>query len=565
MAKRALRVALAVRTTTRCAIYTRKSTEEGLDQEFNSLDAQREACAAYVLSQRHEGWTLVPDTYDDGGYSGGSMDRPGLRQLLAEVEAGRVDVIVVYKVDRLTRALSDFAKIVEVLDAAGASFVSITQSFNTTTSMGRLTLNVLLSFAQFEREVISERVRDKIAASKRKGMWMGGPIPLGYDIVARKLIPNDAEAHTVRTIFQRYTELGNVADLGEVLDREGIRSKIQHWSNGRIRGGTPLGRGALYHLLANRLYRGEIRHHEEWHPGEHDAIVDEELWDAVQAQLARNAVTRRLRGNARDGSLLAGRVRDGQGRAMRPSHASKGSVRYRYYISFEDSGQASTVRAERIAAGDLEPLVLTGLRQLLIDRSALVGLFGRACDAEATAALIDQAEALALTIDTGLPLGQRVVLDELDLQLVIDGESLRADIALERLAVRLGIEPEAVGQGRHPLPLTARPPRRGREIRLIVPGDNEVPIQRDGRLVMLLLKAQAARLQLLTTDRSAISPSIYSDKHVARLARLSWLAPDIVTAILDGKQPRSLTARQLLRAPEVPLTWHDQRRMFGFA
>ena len=558
------RVVSPARVTTRCAIYTRKSTEEGLDQEFNSLDAQREACAAYVLSQRHEGWTLLPDTYDDGGYSGGTMDRPGLRQLLAEVEAGRVDVIVVYKVDRLTRTLSDFAKIVDVLDAAGASFVSITQSFNTTTSMGRLTLNVLLSFAQFEREVISERVRDKIAASKRKGMWMGGPIPLGYDVVARKLIPNEAEAETVRTIFKRYIELGNVADLGESLDREGVRSKIQHWSNGRIRGGQPFGRGALYHLLANRLYRGEIRHHDEWHPGEHEAIVGEALWDAAQTQLARNAVTRRLRGNARDGSLLAGRIRDGQGRAMRPSHASKGSVRYRYYISFDDDGQASTLRPERIAAGDLEPLVLTAIRQLLIDRSALVGLLGRECDAEATAALLVQAKALALTFDTGLPLGQRVLLDELDLRMVVDGASLRADIDLDRLAVRLGIEPEAAAKRRHPLMIAARPPRRGHEIRLTVSGDDEVPIQRDGRLVMLLLKAQAARRQLLATDESA-TQSTYSDKHVARLARLFWLAPDIVAAILEGKQPRSLTARQLLRAPEVPLTWHDQRRMFGFA
>ena len=492
------------------------------------------------------------------------MDRPGLRQLLAEVEAGRVDVIVVYKVDRLTRALSDFAKIVEVLDAAGASFVSITQSFNTTTSMGRLTLNVLLSFAQFEREVISERVRDKIAASKRKGMWMGGPIPLGYDIVARKLIPNEAEADTVRTIFQRYVELGNVADLVNALEREGVRSKVQHWSNGRIRGGTPFGRGALYHLLANRLYRGDIRHHDEWHAGEHEAIVDEPLWDAAQAQLARNSVTRRLRGNARDASLLAGRIHDGQGRAMRPSHASKGSVRYRYYISFDDDGQASTNRAERIAAGDVEPLVLTAIRQLLIDRSSLVGLLCRACDAEATAELLAQANALAQTIDTGLPLGQRVLLDELDLQLVINGDSLRADIDLHRLALRLGIESAAAAEGRHPLMIAPRPPRRRREIRLIVPGDNDVPVQRDGRLIMLLLKAQAARQQLLDIDKSTTSPSMYSDKHVARLARLAWLAPDIVSAILEGKQPRSLTARQLLRAPEVPLSWPDQQRMFGF-
>ena len=565
MGKRSSTVAATSRTNTRCAIYTRKSTEEGLDQEFNSLDAQREACAAYVLSQRHEGWTLLPDTYDDGGYSGGTMDRPGLRQLLTEVKAGRVDVIVVYKVDRLTRALSDFAKIVDVLDAAGASFVSITQSFNTTTSMGRLTLNVLLSFAQFEREVISERVRDKIAASKRKGMWMGGPVPLGYDVVARKLVPNEEEAETVRTVMRRYLELGNVADLGEALNREGIRSKVQHWSNGRIRGGTPFGRGALYHLLANRLYRGEIRHHDDWHPGEHEGIVDEPLWDAVQAQLAGNAVTRRLRGNARDASLLAGRIRDGQGRTMRPSHASKGPVRYRYYISFDDNGQAATNRAERIAAGDLEPLVLAAIRELLIDRSMLVGLLADRSDAEGTAVLLGEAQALALTINTTSPLGQRALLDDLDLQMVVDGVSLRSNIALDRLAVRLGIEPAVATEQRHPLVIAERPRRRGREVRLIVPSDDEAPIQRDGRLILLLLKAHAAQRQLLATNDSPTSASVYSDKHIARLARLAYLAPDIVGAILDGKAPRSLTARQLLRAPEVPLAWADQRRMFGYA
>ena len=566
MAKGRSSNAAAARTTTRCAIYTRKSTEEGLDQEFNSLDAQREACAAYVLSQRHEGWTLLPDTYDDGGYSGGTMDRPGLRQLLAEVEAGKVDVIVVYKVDRLTRALSDFAKIVDVLDAAGASFVSITQSFNTTTSMGRLTLNVLLSFAQFEREVISERVRDKIAASKRKGMWMGGPVPLGYDVIARKLVPNEAEAETVRTIMRRYVELGNVADLGDALATEGIRSKLQNWSNGRVRGGTPFGRGALYHLLANRLYRGEIRHHDEWHPGEHEAIVGAELWDAVQERLARNAVTRRLRTNARDASLLAGRIRDGQGRAMRPSHATKGSVRYRYYVSFDEDGQASTSKAERIAAGDLEPQVLAALRQLLLDRSALVGMLAdRTSDADSTNAILQQAQALASVIDKGSPSDQRCLVDELDLQLTVDGDTIQADIALGKLAARLGIEATGAVETRHSLAIAARPRRRGREIRLVVDGNDEQQTQRDGRLIMLLLKAQAARQQLMAVSDSQKAAAAYSDKHVSRLARLAYLAPDIVGAILDGKQPRTLTARQLLRAAQVPRAWADQRRMFGFA
>ena len=257
----------------RCAVYTRKSTEDGLEQEFNSLDAQYEACAAYALSQRHEGWSVVPERYDDGGFSGGTMQRPGLQRLLADVAAGKVDVILVYKIDRLTRSLADFAKIVEVLDAAGASFVSITQSFNTTTSMGRLTLNMLLSFAQFEREVTGERIRDKIAASKRKGMWMGGPVPLGYEVDARKLVVNQTEAELVRHIYQRYLELGSVVELADELNRQGYRTKVQHRASGPHRGGCIFRRGTLYHLLSNRIYLGQMVHKGEYFAGEHPAII----------------------------------------------------------------------------------------------------------------------------------------------------------------------------------------------------------------------------------------------------------------------------------------------------
>ena len=251
-------------TVRRCAIYTRKSSEEGLEQAFNSLDAQREACAAYIVSQRHEGWTALPTVYDDGGISGGTLDRPALQRLLIDIAAGKVDLVVVYKVDRLTRSLGDFAKIVDVFDAQGVSFVSITQQFNTTTSMGRLTLNMLLSFAQFEREVTGERIRDKIAASKRKGMWMGGTVPFGYDIVDRKLVINAAEADTVRLIFQRYLEVGTVLDLQAALIAEGVRGKDRSGAPG-----GPLGRGALYTLLQNRLYRGETVHKDAVYPGEH--------------------------------------------------------------------------------------------------------------------------------------------------------------------------------------------------------------------------------------------------------------------------------------------------------
>lgn len=276
------------RAVQRCAIYTRKSSEEGLEQSFNSLDAQREACEAFILSQREEGWKALPAHYDDGGYSGGTMERPALQNLLQDVEAGKVNVIVVYKVDRLTRSLADFAKIVESLDGHGVSFVSVTQQFNTTSSMGRLTLNVLLSFAQFEREVTGERIRDKIAASKRKGMWMGGTVPLGYDLESRKLVPNTKEAALVCKIFSLYLELGCVSRLAARLQRENITSKIWITKAGNRLGGKAFARGALYDLLQNRLYMGEIRHREQWYAGEHQGIVPRELWDKVQARISGN-------------------------------------------------------------------------------------------------------------------------------------------------------------------------------------------------------------------------------------------------------------------------------------
>src|ERR1700757_939705 len=276
----------------RCAIYTRKSSEEGLEQEFNSLQAQREACEAFINSQRHEGWVCLPAGYNDGGFSGATMERPALQRLLADITAGRVDTVVVYKIDRLTRSLADFAKIVEILDGRGASFVSVTQQFNTTTSMGRLTLNVLLSFAQFEREVIGERIRDKIAASKRKGMWMGGVPPLGYRVEDRKLLVIGSEAEIVRFIFRRYAELGSVRLLKEELAARNIKSRLRTSAAGRISGGKPFARGALYLMLQNRTYLGEIVHREQSYFGEHEPIIDQPLWDAVQTQIASNSAQR---------------------------------------------------------------------------------------------------------------------------------------------------------------------------------------------------------------------------------------------------------------------------------
>jgi DNA invertase Pin-like site-specific DNA recombinase len=316
-----------------CAIYTRKSSDEGLEQEFNSLDAQREACEAFIRSQKHAGWVAVQDLYDDGGLSGGTLERPALQRLLADIKAGRVEIVVVYKVDRLTRSLADFAKIVDVLDARGASFVSVTQQFNTTTSMGRLTLNMLLSFAQFEREIAGERIRDKIAASKAKGMWMGGTVPLGYDVKDRRLIVNPAEAETVRLIFQRYAELGSVALLQAELDRFGCRSKRREGARGRLAGGRPFSRGVLYLILRNRLYRGEVAHKGNVYPGQHEAIVGADLWQIVQDKLATNRRARSLGLGAETPSLLSGLIFDGDGKRMTPTHANKRGRRYRYYIS----------------------------------------------------------------------------------------------------------------------------------------------------------------------------------------------------------------------------------------
>src|SRR5882757_8251207 len=359
--------------TVRCAIYTRKSSEEGLEQEFNSLQAQREACEAFINSQRHEGWVCLPGGYDDGGFSGATMDRPALQQLLADVKAGRVDTIVAYKIDRLTRSLADFAKIVEILDTKDASFVSVTQQFNTTTSMGRLTLNVLLSFAQFEREVIGERIRDKIAASKKKGMWMGGVPPLGYRAQDRKLVVVDSEAEIVRLIFRRYAELGSVRLLKDELEARSIQSKLRKSASGRFSGGKPFARGALYLMLQNRIYRGEIVYNQQSYLGEREPIIDQPLWDAVQAQLASNTAQRNDGGKTRPPSLLVGMLFDGDGNRMTSSYAVKKGTRYRYYVSRSLITKDRTEKSAglRIPAAEIEQFVSSRVRQWLLDRGGI--------------------------------------------------------------------------------------------------------------------------------------------------------------------------------------------------
>src|SRR5437763_9991342 len=364
----------------RCAIYTRKSSEEGLEQEFNSLAAQREACEAFIRSQQHEGWVLAKTRYDDGGYSGGNLERPAAQRLLTDIRAGRIDIVVVYKVDRLTRSLADFARLVELFDAEAVSFVSVTQQFNTTSSMGRLTLNVLLSFAQFEREVTGERIRDKIAASKKKGMWMGGNVPLGYDANERTLVVSPAEAETMRCIFALYRELGCVRRGKEEADRLGLSTKRSTTAGGIERGGKPFSRGHIYDLLSNPIYIGEIAHKGQLYPGQHPALINADTWAAVRDQLAANARDHRRKAHATEPSLLAGVLVDARGERLTASHAVKKGRRYRYYVSGALITEAGTDRPQgwRLAAQEIEDAVIRVLAEALTRPAMLLERFDTA-------------------------------------------------------------------------------------------------------------------------------------------------------------------------------------------
>jgi site-specific DNA recombinase len=555
----------------RCAVYTRKSSEEGLEQAFNSLDSQREACEAYIRSQRHEGWTALATRYDDGGVSGGTLERPGLQRLLADVRAGRVDLVVVYKVDRLTRSLAGFAKIVEAFDAHGVSFVSVTQQFNTTTSMGRLTLNMLLSFAQFEREIAGERIRDKIAASKRKGLWMGGTVPLGYEVRDRKLAVDEPEAETVRRVFRLYGELGSVRLLREQLAIDGVRNKA----------GQPLSRGALYTLLRNRLYRGEIAHKGAVHRGEHAAIVEADLWLAVQARLAENQVDRSRGGGVGRPSLLAGLLHDGTGERMTPSHANKGGRRYRYYVSKSliTGSRDAAPGGRRVPAGDLERLVAERVRGFLASGADVLAALRPAVPAAAEQRwLLDQAARLAHAWSETAGPDQRSTL--LSLLSRVDLHAGRLDLhllpcrllALLRGAVARDAQPPATDAEQTP-PLVLSVPvalrRAGREMALVVGGGPHAPPTPDPSLVRLVLKARALWGTLLRGGAAGLGELAVregmSGSYATRLVRLAFLAPDIVAAILQGEQPDGLTAARLLRECRrgLPPDWREQRALLS--
>ncbi|GGD85420.1 hypothetical protein GCM10011515_01370 [Tsuneonella deserti] len=554
----------------RCAVYTRKSTEDGLEQEFNSLDAQYEACAAYALSQRHEGWVLVDDRYDDGGFSGGHMERPGLKRLLADIDAGKVDIILLYKIDRLTRSLTDFSKIVEVLDRAEASFVSITQSFNTTTSMGRLTLNMLLSFAQFEREVTGERIRDKIAASKKKGLWMGGPVPLGYEVRDRKLVVKEVEAGQVRHIMRRYLALNSVPALAEELNREGYRTKVQHRSSGPHRGDCIYRRGTLYHLLTNRIYRGFIVHKGTAHPGEHEQIVDEQLWDEVQALLAVNASGSARRLRHRHPSLLAGKLIDGEGRAMTPSHATKSRRRYRYYVTRPD--QLDGTRAWRVSAHDLEQLVGSGIASKLTDGQFIIELAGASSPvAEQLQAASNEADLLAATLRSGHGHAKAELLAVLVREVRLREDKVEIELNSDTICERLGLQTRPNDPQPALITIQAVRVRRGHQLRLIVPGPADTatkPRRRDDKLVALIAEAHQARELVLANSEKPIAAIAREQgrcrTRLGKLIALSCLAPEIVIAIVEGSQPGHLTSARLMNTP-LPLAWADQRHELGFS
>lgn len=556
----------AARSRLRCAIYTRKSSEEGLEQSFNSLDAQREACAAYIQSQRHQGWVLLPAGYDDGGYSGGTMERPGLQHLLADIGAGKVDAVVVYKVDHLTRSLTDFAKIIERLDAKGVSFVSVTQQFSTTTSMGRLTLNMLLSFAQFEREVTGERIRDKIAASKQKGMWMGGFIPLGYEPDGRTLVINEPEAETVRTIFRLYLELGRVRLLKQELDRLGLRTK--HRPGRRRSGGGSFTEGHLYRILQNPLYRGLIAHRGKTWPGQHPPIIDEATCEAVQQRLGANRVVRRAGGHAQQPSLLAGKLFGAAGERFTPTHAVKEGKRYRYYISrpgASGTGQEARAQAQRIAAAEIEVLVVEALLRLLRTPAGLAAAIGSDLPVGGTRLAVRAAAALAERVK-GDPEQDRMMVRSLIARVQIGEEAISIEIDRAALRSALAINVEAPTDGHHVIDMPMQLRRRGVELKFVLgDGSDPRPPAPDPVLVNTIVRAHewSGRLLAGETLNSIATAVQVTPRYVRRLLTLAFLAPDIIEAILDGCQPADLSAERLTRLP-LPIAWSEQSTALGF-
>jgi DNA invertase Pin-like site-specific DNA recombinase len=523
----------------RCAIYTRVSTEHGLDMEFNSLDAQREACEAYITSQKHEGWQCLAGQYNDGGFSGGSLDRPDLQRLMTDIKANRLDIIVVYKVDRLTRSLADFAKLVELFDTHGVSFVSVTQSFNTTTSMGRLTLNVLLSFAQFEREVTGERIRDKISASKKKGIRMGGPTPLGYGLKDKKLVIDEVEAKTVRQIFAGYLEHGSLTALMRHLDCEGIVTKRTVRKDGSTRGGVRFGKGALAYVLRNRVYRGEISHRGQHFPAEHEPIVAQDMFDAVQEALARSGETKiKRRLNAKDAFLLADRIVDDRGNRMTPTVARKNGAHYRHYVSsaLAQGRHQEAGSIARVSALEVEAIVAKALSEEMAGSP-------RRETGDADPSSRDGQDQASLNMRERFSAIDRVI------------------VSKNKLEVRFSTTEGEVQDAALTIPWT--PTTQRRLSATFVPDQQRVPrpISSETRARLLIAIAKARHWQDdLVTGRAADTKAIAeregcSERSVRHNLNLAFLSPTLVKSALDGTLPKGAGLTTLV---DAPMDWAEQ-------
>jgi site-specific DNA recombinase len=546
----------------RCAIYTRKSSEEGLEQDFNSLHAQREACQAYIKSQKHEGWRPLAAHYDDGGYSGGTMDRPALRRLLTDIRAKRIDTVVVYKVDRLTRSLADFAKIVEVFDASGVSFVSVTQAFNTTTSMGRLTLNVLLSFAQFEREVTGERIRDKIAASKKKGLWMGGFVPFGYRAKDRTLTIDKDEAETIRLIHSRYLQLGTVSALEAELAERNLRTRgfISANSN-KAWGDRPFSRGHLYKILSNPIYAGKIVHSDKHYDGQHEAIIDRRTFAAVQAQLAANNRQHRRRARAKEPNLLAGLLFDSKGNPLTSSHTVKNGKRYRYYLGTRT--EQGRPKPWRLPAHEIESAVLKAARDFLGDRQRVATALKRSRlqarklkhALEIATDLSAQINAIHCPRETALKLIKQVVVSDSQLAIEVKLEALMSDdgrvpgTVTHRLTIPIDLGQQNGGA-------------------IVIASASERRVKTDPALVKALARGFVWFEEMATGGAATVTSSAkrerVTDRYVSRLVELAFIDPRIIERVLAGTARSTISTTRLVFKMELPHLWSDQANViFG--
>lgn len=552
----------------RCAIYTRKSTEEGLDQAYNSLDAQWDACAAYIASQKHEGWVLVEKRYDDGGFSGGSLGRPALQTLFVDLAKGGIDIIVVYKIDRLTRSLADFAKLTELFDQHRVSFVAVTQQFNTSTSMGRLTLNVLLSFAQFEREVAGERIRDKIASSKKRGLWMGGRTPIGYDVKDRKLVVNEPEAETVRHIFRRYLDFRSVKLLQADLEQSGIRSKPHITKEGKPYGGCIIYRGALSALLTNQTYRGMIKHGGNLYVGEHQRIVPEDLFQTVQSALASQGPGVTAKKKLASPALLKGLVFDAAGSRLQPTHCSKRGRKYHYYVSATMIRDAKAdPQGFRIPAPDLERIVTQSIAARLRDHSWLSSAFDLHANISGFGRLAGAATALAIEIEQQ-PTHGTSVLHKIVRRIEVDRKVIKVSIDLGAVYLLLvpvkGNPPQTDATEKlFDLVIAGQFLRCGKQVRLVIGSGSDDHSQIDKRLIRDIVLARQWFADLIAGRASGIADlarrSGCNAAHVSRRISLALLAPDIVEMILAGTQPVEMTPERLKQACPLPLSWDDQR------